>query len=70
MVWSKSLQLPGKDEWCEGSPVGAGYVLKSGSVLSSYNQGTSSAPFDVLCQEACEQTADCGSAHVFLETFE
>jgi len=44
-------------------------VIKSGSVLSSYDQGTSSAPFDVLCKEQCETHADCQSAHVFIETF-
>ena len=48
----------------------AGYVIKSGSVLTSYAKGQSSAPFDVLCKEECEAHVDCNYAHVFTETFE
>lgn len=44
LIWSKNLQLPGQsDGWCSGSPAGAGYVIKSGSVLDSYANGQSSA---------------------------
>ena len=50
MVYSKNRALPARAEWCAGSPVGAGYVLKSGSVMNSYNQGTSSA---VRCHPYC-----------------
>ena len=71
LVWSKNLNPPGQaDGWCSGSPAGAGYVIQSGSVLNSYAQGQSAAPFDVLCKEKCEERSDCQSAHVFVETFE
>lgn len=45
-------------------------MIKSGSVLQSYANGQSSAPFDVLCKEQCEAHGDCNYAHVFVETFE
>lgn len=49
MVWSKSLVAPGTSNgWCSGSPAGAGYVLNSGNVLASYQNGQSSAVSDPL----------------------
>jgi hypothetical protein len=48
MVFSKTQTLPQETSWCAGSPAGAGYVLKSGSVLQSYHLGQSSAVSDAL----------------------
>jgi hypothetical protein len=48
---------------------GLGYVISSGSVLESFHDGQSSAPFDVLCRKQCEAKEDCAYAHVFAETF-
>lgn len=70
LVFSKNAQPPAVSDTCVGSPAGLGYVISSGSTLSSYNQGTSSAPFDVLCREQCEARDDCAYSHVFAETFE
>ena len=70
LTWSKDVMLPANTGWCPGSPVGGGYVISSGSVLSSYHEGVSSAPFDVLCQAQCEAHDDCQYAHVFAETFD
>jgi len=46
MVWNRQF-----DKWYHGSPVGAGYILSSESVLQSYQLGQSSTPFDLLCRE-------------------
>jgi len=51
---------------CTGSPVGAGYILGSESVLQSYQLGQSSAPFDILCRGVCLNSSLCESAHVML----
>lgn len=59
IVWTKDAPLPASSGYCVGSPVGNGYVISSGSVFESYHEGTSSAPFDVLCREKCEAHGDC-----------
>ena len=59
LVWTKNTTRPGGEGWCQGSPVGGGYVISSGSVLESFHEGQSSAPFDVLCREKCEAHGDC-----------
>lgn len=70
LVWTKRATLPAYKDTCVGSPAGLGYVLTSGSVLESYHSGQSSAPFDVLCADACRERDDCAYAHVFAETMQ
>ena len=70
VVFAKDAKLPQKGSFCIGSPIGSGYTLESKSVLTAYQNGVSSAPFDVQCSVACDETPDCDLAHAFVETFD